>query len=1073
MNYFLFFLLILNINFINSSKDILKPLYKSLKKILLYNTNKNPSDLYLREWLNKLKIELPNDLLNKTDIPVDVKDLVIYNISLENLITTSPKKVSQNKEGVNINIRNAGFNIKGKYTLAKRTRNFTAQISSLSVKLPFYLIKNESGLVTQVDTTGFSLDIDKTKIELDLGVDLFFKEILIDALVKILELIKKDLIEKKVIEVMNTKLTEMFQLVNNIILYGADPEKLDILIDEKDRADVRNSPILGSVAYLLSNLTGINGPLSLNHIVNIFTFDTGFIRLKNLYDKEIRFEFNLTNKDNSSLGHFEISLDDLNISGLNTWRDFNALEPYDALQLLTYTNLDNLTINVTFSLRIKLDNNSKLVEEETTLYEKAQLRTNLQNNTLNAFLQFSFNDKRAKEYTSEECLDVDCVLDLVDSNGTGITALSLDETFTYILLEVKEGGELEEDLDDTIDKLVRLFVNSFNDQIGLLINALLNSTVINLANNKLNEFLYSKNCPGKPDPDDSEIDATYTSVAAVSALSLFTLFILFPYILGKACKKDKKENLLEEENNTRISNISDLKGVKNAPIEAKYCIDSISIQWIKEFGRIDPNGASLFLNPKVPLFFRIFIPLAILLTIALFISSNSGTGASVFVVFNVGRRIQVPSLFDFGLVNSVHDMWVAGSWVLSALVAVFSGIWPYLKLILMLISFFLPTSILSHKRREKILIILDATGKFSILDSYVMIMMLVAFHFHVEVPVTDQSSAKDGSIVDVFVYAAYGFVTLIVGTLISLLLSHIITHLHRNLDEHPDQNKGEKAENYKSIMSFAKAKCLSDTPFRILISFMIFLTLALVIAGSITQCFSFYFHGLAGYALDLLKIPAHREFSIIQLGIDVPGAYETPHDPTIIFTQVIYFLTVLVLPLAFLLNLIILWFVPMHRKAQKIFYNIAEILNAWSCIDVFVIAIFASLTEIGQFTKFIVGDKCDSIDPIIQKYFKKTLNGHNTCFEVQTYLEEGCWLFFAAAITFFISSFVILKVCRNALNERLPDHVKEYLKMKKNEGRISNVSNINDFSSRESLINESMNSNLINNKKMIEDDEQL
>ena len=218
--------------------------------------------------------------------------------------------------------------------MAKRTRNFTAQISSLSVKLPFYLIKNESGLVTQVDTTGFSLDIDKTKIELDLGVDLFFKEILIDALVKILELIKKDLIEKKVIEVMNTKLTEMFQLVNNIILYGVDPEKLDILIDEKDRAEVRNSPILGSVAYLLSNLTGINGPLSLNHIVNIFTFDTGFIRLKNLYDKEIRFEFNLTNKDNTSLGHFEISLDDLNISGLNTWRDFNALEPYDALQLL-------------------------------------------------------------------------------------------------------------------------------------------------------------------------------------------------------------------------------------------------------------------------------------------------------------------------------------------------------------------------------------------------------------------------------------------------------------------------------------------------------------------------------------------------------------------------------------------------------------------------------------------------------------------------------------------------------------------------------------------------------------------
>ena len=31
------------------------------------------------------------------------------------------------------------------------------------------------------------------------------------------------------------------------------------------------------------------------------------------------------------------------------------------------------------------------------------------------------------------------------------------------------------------------------------------------------------------------------------------------------------------------------------------------------------------------------------------------------MVFNVGRRIRAPSLFDFSLVNSVRDMWLAGS----------------------------------------------------------------------------------------------------------------------------------------------------------------------------------------------------------------------------------------------------------------------------------------------------------------------------------------------------------------------------------------------------------------------------
>ena len=1057
--------LILIVNMVYSSQNL--P-YSILKSLIQYKSSQNSKDLYLREWLNKLTIDLPNELI-KNETSGYIENLTIYNISLENLITTR-KKYIENKVGVELTIYKSALNIKGKYILREdNPKDFLAKISSLTVKLPFYLVKNESGLVTEVDTSGFTIDIENAQIELELDTSEMMRNLVVGILKAVLELIKTNIIEKNIIQTLNTKLSEMFQNVNDIILNGVYPEELNITMEESERADLRYSPIMGSLAYLLTNLTGINGKLSLNNLVNIFTYDTGIVRLKDLYEKEIHFEFNLTDENNTSSGNFEFTLDDLNISGLNTWKEFSALEPYDPLQLFTHTNLGNLTINVSFSLRVKLDNDSNLVNEEAILFEKAQLRTNLQNNKLNAMIQFPFNNKRSKEYTNQECLNLDCVIDLVDSNGTGITALSLNETFHYLTLEIKGGEDLEEDLSDAVEKLADLFISGFNNEIGLLINGLLNTSVINFANKKLNEFLYPKNCPGIPEPDDSQVDATITSISVISAGAAFLALMFCPYILGRACKKDNKanqENLIEQEN------IAELKDVKNVPVDAKYCFDNIKIQWIKELGRIDPEGASLFLNPRVPIFFRIFIPMAILFSIALFISSNSGTGASVYIVFNLGRRIKAPSLFDFSLVNSVHDMWLAGSEVLSTVVAVFSGVWPYLKLVLMLISFMLPTSILSHKRREKILLILDATGKFSILDSYVMIMMMVAFHFHVEVPLSDQSQAKEGSIVDIFCLAAYGFITLIIGTLISLFLSHVITHLHRHLDEHPDQNKGEKAENYKSIMSFAKNKCISDTPFRIFISSMIFVTLGLVIIGSVTKCFSFYFHGLAGYALNLLDYPDHRDFSIIKLGLDVRDVYENPDAPEIIFTQFIYFFTILAIPITFLVILIILWFVPMSRRAQKFLYSIAEILNAWSCIDVFVIALLAGVLQIAQFAKFMVGDKCDSIDPIIHNYFSKTLNGHDSCFEVQTYLLEGSWLFFAAAITFFIASFVILKVCRNALNERLPDHVKKYLKMKKNKSnddRISNVSNINDFSSsKEALVDDSL-----GGKKILEENDNI
>jgi len=278
-------------------------------------------------------------------------------------------------------------------------------------------------------------------------------------------------------------------------------------------------------------------------------------------------------------------------------------------------------------------------------------------------------------------------------------------------------------------------------------NYLLNSTVINLVNQKINELLYPISCPGVPELVTSEIDVAKTCYSLGAVFAFFILIIFPPYILGKACKKKQEEQIVEE-SEERISLYSDEKDSKDNHPGAKYCIDKMPFQWMKEFGRIDPEGASLFLDPRIPLFWRIFLPFMILISIVAFVSSNSGLGCSVFVVFKLGRRIQVPSLFDFGLVNSVRDMWNAGSWVLSLLVAIFSGFWPYAKLVLMLISFCLPASILPHKSREKILLILDATGKFSILDTYVMIMMLVAFQFHINLPLSDKSRAPDGSIFD-------------------------------------------------------------------------------------------------------------------------------------------------------------------------------------------------------------------------------------------------------------------------------------------------------------------------------------
>ena len=245
------------INIISTSEDFPNFILKNLFRT---KSSSNPSDLYLREWLNKLVIDIPNDLI-KNETKGYIEDLTIYNISLESLITTG-KKNKDNKVGLEITLRNAALNIKGKYIiLSKEPKNFLAEISYLSINLPFYLVKNESGLITEVDTSGFTIDLDKAQIELDLDTIDVIQNVVKEILKGVLKLIKKDVIEKNIIQILNTKLEEMFGYVNELILKKTEPEKLNIIMDKNDLADVRESPVLGSISYLLTNITGINGPL--------------------------------------------------------------------------------------------------------------------------------------------------------------------------------------------------------------------------------------------------------------------------------------------------------------------------------------------------------------------------------------------------------------------------------------------------------------------------------------------------------------------------------------------------------------------------------------------------------------------------------------------------------------------------------------------------------------------------------------------------------------------------------------------------------------------------------------------
>jgi uncharacterized paraquat-inducible protein A len=67
-------------------------------------------------------------------------------------------------------------------------------------------------------------------------------------------------------------------------------------------------------------------------------------------------------------------------------------------------------------------------------------------------------------------------------------------------------------------------------------------------------------------------------------------------------------------------------------------------------------------------------------------------------------------------------MWDAKVYALATLIAFFSGLWSYIKLVTMLLCWSIPPGLLSISYRQTSLVVLDVLGKWSLIDSFVMIL---------------------------------------------------------------------------------------------------------------------------------------------------------------------------------------------------------------------------------------------------------------------------------------------------------------------------------------------------------------
>jgi len=150
--------------------------------------------------------------------------------------------------------------------------------------------------------------------------------------------------------------------------------------------------------------------------------------------------------------------------------------------------------------------------------------------------------------------------------------------------------------------------------------------------------------------------------------------------------------------------------------------------------------------------------------------------------------------------------------------------------------------------------------------------------------------------------------------------------------------------------------------FRRTVLFALCLASVLICVGVGLKSFHFEFNGVAGTALGDARV---RSFSLVSLGEQIPQSVQESSSFGVFWIQTCYFFFALIMPIVCLLSMFVLFLVPLRLKQQQMLFMLVEVANAWSAIEVFVLAIVISLVEIAPFAESMVGSRCALINNIL------------------------------------------------------------------------------------------------------------
>jgi len=427
-------------------------------------------------------------------------------------------------------------------------------------------------------------------------------------------------------------------------------------------------------------------------------------------------------------------------------------------------------------------------------------------------------------------------------------------------------------------------------------------------------------------------------------------------------------------------------------------------------------GRCLAMQGTTGLHWRLAVPLLVTVCTLLLVMSNTMDAAvmTVYLLSDGQAPMDVLSLKDFGIIASISDLWNANLRFLAMLIVIFSLFLPYAKLGLSLFIFWAP---ISTRRRNSIAALLDAVGKWSLLDAFVLSAMISLASFEVYF--------RGGLGVAIYIEPQWGLTAFLSATILCLIIGHVVLMLSHLAEEAESQAPNPKQLKLHLPKHLKLALCAFAGIFA--------LNLVVICIGSAKRLCSLQVDGLLGWLLNYVRRmrpgtgaeglegvadkPGNVfEFSLISLGSQLSVMSSHTHPAQSLFLQFCYFFFTLGFGLLFLIQGIMLCIWLMTGSVSQLtptrlkrLSQVGHVAFLGSALDVYAVGAIVTILEmgIGSFLQ-----TSGSMRAWIGKTVRHVVDIPGASNEIATLiptLRIGAFVILVGAILHFLTGFLFLR----------------------------------------------------------------